>query len=34
MIMDGYVPLHLSIQDIINKKFPTMWKDQEEVFVR
>jgi hypothetical protein len=34
MIMDGYVPRHLSIQDITNKKFPILWKDQEEVFVR
>jgi hypothetical protein len=34
MITDGYVPRHLSIQDIISKKFPILWKEQEEVFVR
>jgi subtilase family serine protease len=34
LIMDGYYPRHLSIQDILSKQFPVLWKDQEEVFVR
>jgi hypothetical protein len=34
LIMDGYAPSHLSIQDVTNKKFPTLWKDQEAMFVR
>jgi hypothetical protein len=34
LIMNGYYPRHLSIHDILSKKFPTLWKEQEEVFVR
>ncbi|MDR2666596.1 MAG: hypothetical protein LBB34_00545, partial [Holosporales bacterium] len=34
MIMDGYMPRHLSIQDIISKKFPILWKEQEKIFVK
>jgi hypothetical protein len=34
LVMDGYVPRHLSVQDVTNKKFPTLWKDQEAVFLR
>ncbi|GHT90647.1 hypothetical protein FACS1894122_01460 [Alphaproteobacteria bacterium] len=34
LIMDGYAPNHLSVQDITNKKLPMLWKDQEAMFVR
>jgi hypothetical protein len=34
LIMDGYCPNHLSINDLRNKKFPILWKEQEEIFVR
>jgi hypothetical protein len=34
LIMDGYCPSHLSVNDLRSKKFPILWKDQEEVFVR
>jgi hypothetical protein len=27
-IMDGYVPGHLSLQDIINHRFPLIWEEQ------
>ncbi len=30
MIMEGYQPKHLSIQDIIAGNMPVLWKDQEE----
>ena len=29
MIMEGYQPNHLSIQDIITKNIPVMWMEQE-----
>ena len=29
MIMDGYQPKHLSIQDIIAGNVPVLWKEQE-----
>ena len=29
MIMDGYQPKHLSIQDIIARNVPVLWKEQE-----
>jgi hypothetical protein len=32
-IMNGYVPKHLSVQDITNHKFPVSWKEQEEWFL-
>jgi hypothetical protein len=32
-IMDGYVPRNLTIQDIVNKKFPILWKEQEALFM-
>jgi hypothetical protein len=31
-IMDGYIPGHLAIQDIINHRFPLIWSEQEEWF--
>jgi hypothetical protein len=31
-IMDGYVPGHLAIQDIINHRFSLIWQEQEEWF--
>lgn len=30
MIMEGYQPKHLSIQDIIAGNVPVLWKEQEE----
>ena len=30
MIMEGYQPKHLSIQDIIAGNVPVMWKEQEK----
>ena len=32
MIMEGYQPKHLSIQDIIAGNVPVMWKEQERWF--
>lgn len=32
MIMDGYQPKHISIQDIIAGNVPVLWKDQEKCF--
>jgi hypothetical protein len=32
-IMDGYVPGHLAIQDIINHRFSLVWSEQEEWFL-
>ena len=32
MIMDGYQPKHVSIQDIIAGNVPVLWKDQEKCF--
>ncbi|MDR3179272.1 MAG: hypothetical protein LBT70_00005 [Holosporaceae bacterium] len=34
LIMTGYCPSHLSVNDIRSKKFPILWKEQEAVFVR
>ena len=34
MIMDGYQSKHLSIQDIITKNIPVLWKEQEEWLIR
>jgi hypothetical protein len=34
LIMNGYCPSHLSVHDITNKKFTTIWKEQEAVFVK
>ena len=33
MIMEGYQPKHLSIQDIITKNMPVLWMEQEEAIV-
>jgi hypothetical protein len=30
--MDGYVPGHLAIQDIINHRFSLLWEEQEGWF--
>jgi hypothetical protein len=32
MIMEGYQPKHVSIQDIIAGNVPVLWKDQEKCF--
>ena len=32
MIMEGYQPKHLSIQDIITKNMPVLWMEQERWF--
>ncbi len=32
LIMEGYLPKHLSIQDILRTKIPLLWKDQEKWF--
>jgi hypothetical protein len=32
-IVEGYVPKHLSIQDITNCRFSPVWKEQEEWFL-
>lgn len=29
-IMEGYVPQHLSVQEITNYRFPLEWREQEE----
>ena len=34
MIMEGYQPKHLSIQDIIAGNVPVMWKEQEKWLVK
>ncbi len=34
MIMEGYQPKYVSIQDIIAGNVPVLWKDQEEWFTR
>ena len=34
MIMEGYRPKHLSIQDIIAGNVPVLWKEQEEWMIR
>ena len=33
MIMEGYQPKHLSIQDIITKNMPVLWMEQERWLV-
>lgn len=33
MIMHGYLPKHLSVQQILTGKIPLLWKEQEEWFV-
>jgi hypothetical protein len=32
LIMDGYMPRNLSLNDIRSKNFPVLWKEQEEIF--
>ena len=34
MIMEGYQPKHISIQDIIAGNVPVLWKEQEEWLIR
>ena len=34
MIMEGYQPKHLSIQDITAGNLPVVWKEQEEWLIR
>jgi hypothetical protein len=33
-IIEGYIPGHLAIQDIINCRFSLMWSEQEEWFLK
>ena len=33
LIMEGYLPKHLSIQDILRAKISLLWKDQEKWFI-
>lgn len=33
LIMEGYLPKHLSIQNILRAKIPLLWKDQEKWFL-
>lgn len=33
LIMEGYLPKHLSIQNILRKRIPLLWKDQEKWFI-
>ena len=33
LIMEGYLPKHLSIQSILRAKIPLLWKDQEKWFI-
>ncbi len=32
LIMEGYLPKHLSIQNILRTKIPLLWRDQEKWF--
>ena len=34
MIIDGYQPKHISIQDIITGNIPVLWTEQEEWMIR
>ncbi|MBE6447670.1 MAG: hypothetical protein E7015_04300 [Alphaproteobacteria bacterium] len=34
MIMEGYQPKHCSIQDIITKNMPVLWKNQEKWLIK
>lgn len=33
LIMEGYLPKHLSIQDILRAKIPFLWSEQEKWFI-
>lgn len=33
-IMEGFVPRHLSVQEITNYKFPLLWAEQEKWFFK
>ena len=33
LIMEGYLPKHLSIQNILRARIPLLWKNQEKWFI-